>query len=88
MRKSKKISAGLAIAALAIGGFAYSNAYSSDSRLSDVQLKTLETLTKDENKGEVVDIPCDPDNGAVCSVPVHLASGVTTTMNVMNCRNV
>lgn len=25
-----------------------------------VQLETLETLTKDENKGEVVDIPCDP----------------------------
>lgn len=53
-----------------------------------VQLETLETLTKDENKGEGVDIPCDPDNGAVCSVPVSLASGVTTTMNVLNCRNV
>ena len=50
MRNSKKISTGLAIASLAIGGFVYSNANSSATQLSTLQLKTIEALSKIENE--------------------------------------
>lgn len=52
MIKPKKSSVGLMMAtvALAIAGFAYSNVGTNSTHLSTVQLKTLESLTKDENK--------------------------------------
>ena len=46
--KKKFFSVGLAIAALATVGFAYSHANNKDSQFSAVQLETIESLTANE----------------------------------------
>jgi len=86
MKKSRIFSTGLAVAVLAAGGYAFSKADTSREQLSSVQLKTLETLTENENNSSL-DIPCEPEQGAVCSVPVRLSNGAETTMTVLNCKN-
>ena len=57
MRKTRTFFfAGLAIAASAVGGFAYSDANASQSKLSAIQLETIEALT-DPETAPVTDCP-------------------------------
>ena len=59
--------AGLAIAALAAGGFTYSNAADSKSQLSAVQLETIEALSHDEENGFLYVVPIEYSWGWGCN---------------------
>lgn len=79
MKKTKNFFfAGLAVAALAAGGFSYSNAADSQSQLSAVQLETIEALSKYESAfpcpGACLEWSGDKGGGIACDCGRHYGS--------------